>query len=97
MHMGQAMRFIRQSQGLGQDELGAKAGVSGGYISLIENGARDPSLEVVRKLCHAMGVSLTLLAMLSESDSPFVRPILPLAYVELSRLTKGEGSDGVHP
>lgn len=87
-HIGQALRFIRQAQGMGQGEVAAKAGIVDNYVSLIETGQREPSFTVVCKMCRALGVSLALLAIVHEADHPFVRPLLPLAYMEISRLSK---------
>lgn len=83
-HIGRAIRFARLSKGLSQEELAKKAGVSDSFISSLESGHRDPSWKMLLYLCDALGVDLTLLAMLTERESAFVKPILPLAYVKLA-------------
>lgn len=87
-HIGQAIRFVRISQGLGQEELAQKAGISGSFISQLESGVRDPSWDVLMKLCESLRVPLTLLAMILESENSFVRPIVSLAYNELSKVSR---------
>lgn len=84
-HIGEAVRFVRLSKGLDQSQVAAGAGVTDSFISLIEIGSRDPSWSVIQRICDALNVDLTLLAMLLEGDSEFVKPILPLAYSELAR------------
>jgi transcriptional regulator with XRE-family HTH domain len=68
-----------------QEELGLKAGVSGTYISLIENGNRTPSWDALGRICYSLDVSITLVAMLLEKDHVFVKPIISLAYSELAK------------
>lgn len=87
-HVGQAIRFVRLAQGMSQEELANKSGVSDTFISFVENGNRTPSWDVAERICEALGVSLTLIAMLLEKNHPFVQPIIPLAYMELARISE---------
>jgi DNA-binding XRE family transcriptional regulator len=48
--IGKTVRLLREQRSLAQWELAAKIGVAQSMISLIENGERNPSLEVVVKL-----------------------------------------------
>lgn len=49
---------IRQKTGLTQKELANKSGVSLNMISYIERGVRVPRIEIAKKLCKALGVTL---------------------------------------
>lgn len=55
--IGQRLRTIRQELQLSQQELGHKLAVSGGYLSLLENGLRQPSEQLLRLLCLTQGVN----------------------------------------
>ena len=55
--VGDRVRKRRRELGLSQRELASK-GVSYAYISRIENGERNPSVSVLRKLAPKLGVSV---------------------------------------
>jgi len=55
---GRNVRRMRFRRGLSQKELAAAAGCSRVYVSEIEKGHRNPSLEVGMELARALGVSL---------------------------------------
>lgn len=52
------MRRLRQSKDWSQEELAHQAGLHRTYISDLERGARNPSIEVVDKLAVALGANL---------------------------------------
>jgi transcriptional regulator with XRE-family HTH domain len=56
--------------GISQDELAARAGLHRTYISDIERGARNPSLETIEKLASALEISTPTLF----SYEPLPRP-----------------------
>lgn len=43
-----------------QKDLSAKTGITQADISRIENGTRNPSLSMVKKLAHGLGMQLKL-------------------------------------
>lgn len=45
----------RDKNGLSQNELAGKVRVSREYISMIENGNRNPSVEVAKRIANALG------------------------------------------
>lgn len=49
---------LRESKGMTQRDLAAKARVTPGYIAQLEMGLRNPSLASLRKLAKALGVSM---------------------------------------
>ena len=53
---GPALRKLRLKAGLTQEEVGAAAGVSREYVSMLETGKNSPTIEVFIRLCHAVGV-----------------------------------------
>src|SRR5438105_11002927 len=54
--IGQRLRRLRLERGLSQREV-ASAGVSYAYVSRIESGTRQPTLQAIRKLARKLGVS----------------------------------------
>lgn len=55
--VGANIRWIRQERGLSQTALAERAGLSMGYVSLIEQGNANPRLETITALAAALGVS----------------------------------------
>ncbi len=55
--IGQRLRQLRQALQLSQQELGAQLAVSGCYLSMLENGLRQPSEHLLRLLCLTQNVN----------------------------------------
>ena len=53
---GKAVRAIRQDKKISQEELGALCGLHRTYISDVELGKRNVSLENIDKIAHALQV-----------------------------------------
>ncbi len=65
MNLGKSIKLCRTSRGLSQDELAKKIGKSISYISLIEQGKRDPAISTVEEIARALGVPVSLLTFLA--------------------------------
>ncbi|EOS7999070.1 helix-turn-helix domain-containing protein [Enterococcus hirae] len=60
MEFGEKLKELRTSRGLGVNQLALKSGVSASQISRFEKGERkDPTLETLKKLSIALGVSIS--------------------------------------
>jgi transcriptional regulator with XRE-family HTH domain len=55
--VGPRLARLRKARGLSQRALGDESGVSFGHIARIEKGERSPSVETIRLLAGALGVS----------------------------------------
>lgn len=55
-----AMIKVRKERGLTQKQLSELTGISQADISRIENGTRNPSLEMIKRLATGMGMRLKL-------------------------------------
>lgn len=53
---GIVLRIYRQEKGLTQEQLGERVDVVRSFICSLENGHRQPSLQMVLKLAAALGV-----------------------------------------
>ena len=58
---GQVVREVRIEVGISQEELADRAQLHRTYVSLLERGKRNPSLNVVQALATALGTTMTRL------------------------------------
>lgn len=65
---GKRLRTLRTAGGITQEELGRRAGLTQKYLSLVENGRVNPSLDVVHRVADALGVAAT--AFFSQEKPP---------------------------
>ncbi|MCR5238227.1 MAG: helix-turn-helix transcriptional regulator [Lachnospiraceae bacterium] len=56
----QAMIDARKKQNITQKELSSKTGITQADISRIENGTRNPSLSMMKRLAQGLGMQLKL-------------------------------------
>ena len=64
MNYSKAVRIARAVSGLQQKELAEKAGLDPSHVSLIEKGARKPSVGAIEKICRALEIPEPLFTML---------------------------------
>jgi transcriptional regulator with XRE-family HTH domain len=55
--VGRQVRRARLAKGLTQEELSARTGLTQHYISVLENGRRNPTILTLHELAQALGVS----------------------------------------
>lgn len=69
-----ALIALRESSGLSQSGLGRRVGLTQGYISELERGAkgRDPRPETIQKLATGLGVSMSALVSRNGSNGSLV-------------------------
>lgn len=65
MNYSKAVRIARAVSGLQQKELAEKAGLDPSHVSLIEKGARKPSVGAIGKICKALEIPEPLFTMLA--------------------------------
>lgn len=56
--VGLRMRQLRKEQELSQEALGYKAEVDRTYVTDVENGRRNVSVEILERLIKALGISV---------------------------------------
>ncbi len=71
--LGTRLRDARERARLSTRDLAARAGVSAGFISQLENGKCGVSVSVLKRLAAAAGISL---ADLLSDEAPVARPVL---------------------
>ncbi len=72
MLIGQAIKKVRETRGMSQNELASSVFSSQTNISRIESGAQKPSRKMLDKICHSLQVPVVVMQMLAleESDTP---------------------------
>lgn len=59
LRVGQRIKTLRKELGLSQEALALKAEVDRTYMTDVENGRRNISIEVLEKIIHALEVSFS--------------------------------------
>lgn len=68
--IGEALRFVRSTVGLSQEEFGIVS--SRTYVSSVERGLKSPTLGKIEQLAEVLGVhtlTLLVLAYMNKTDS----------------------------
>lgn len=65
---GTAVRVIRMSRGVRAVDLAASARIDPGYLTKLEQGKRQPSPEVLKRLTAALDVPLDAITYLAAVD-----------------------------
>lgn len=61
LKIGDSVRQLRRKVGINQGELADKAGINRSYLSMIENGKSNPTLDVIENLARGLGVNPSVL------------------------------------
>lgn len=67
MDYGRGIRILRAVGNLTQKQLAASAGLDASYVSMIEQGNRQPGQRALGKLAKVFGVPVHFLMLLSET------------------------------
>ena len=59
--LGKQIRTIRNVQGISQEELAFKSGISAAHLGQIERGLKAPTIITIEKIASALEVSLSTL------------------------------------
>lgn len=67
--LGEELKKAREAAGLTQEQLSFEADVDRTYISQLEHNKKSPTLEVLFKICEALGVRTSKLIARVEDSS----------------------------
>lgn len=67
--LGRAVKAVRVSRGLTQEQVSAASGLHPTYISDIERGARNPSWEAITRLADGIGITVEEIARSYDDES----------------------------
>ena len=59
IQLGMRIRYLRSLRKWAQEDLALEANVNRNYICDLENGRRNPSLEVLERISDAFGITLS--------------------------------------
>lgn len=57
--LGMRIRFLRKRLGWSQEDLALEANVNKNYICDLENGRRNPSLDILERIAIALNITLS--------------------------------------
>lgn len=57
--LGMRIKFLRSERGWSQEDLALEANINKNYICDLENGRRNPSLEILERIAIAFNISLS--------------------------------------
>jgi transcriptional regulator with XRE-family HTH domain len=66
MNISKALKLCRSRKGMTKTKLAELAEVSVSYLTLLEQGKRDPNLSVIEKLCSALNIPSTIFMFLAS-------------------------------
>ena len=66
--VGKRIKIVRQRSGLTQDQLAEQVGLSPKYISGIERGVENPTMDTLLRLAKVLGVESYDLFLFGESE-----------------------------
>ena len=69
MNLGKAIKLCRIQKNLKQSELADMAQISVSYLSLLEQGKRDPNFSTVQNIASALNVPVSILAFLAAEKN----------------------------
>lgn len=64
--LGKAIRSLRKSQGMSQEELAHRSQVDRAYMSSIERGTQNPGVMTIIRIAQSMGVSAAEIFAVAE-------------------------------
>lgn len=70
---GAALRRMRLAAGMTQEQLGLESGVQRNFISLIETGQNQPTINTIAKLARALGMRASELVEEAEREAGLAR------------------------
>ena len=77
--LGKTIRILRQAKHMRLNVLAKEAGVSVPFLSLVENGDRQPSLGVLRQIAAGLGIPSEALVLMSMGPQSGLRSSDPAA------------------
>ena len=89
MNLGKAIKLCRIQFDLTQSDLATRAGISVSYLSLLEQGKRDPTFSTIEGIANSLNVPPVILIFLATDErevfelSPELRKELSFAALNI--------------
>lgn len=65
--LGGAIRQLREREGLSQEELAERAGISREWVSYVEGGSKSPTFRTLTQIAEGLGVRMIDVVALVEA------------------------------
>ena len=78
MNISLALKTIRFNKGFKQVDVCRKANISQTYMSQIENGQKQASIDVLRSLCKVYGIPYSVLAFMAMEEKDVQKSKMPI-------------------
>jgi len=65
MNIGKAIKDLRQQKGLKQTDFAIQCGLSQSYLSSIEKGRKEPTLNILKQIANALAIPMPVLVFFS--------------------------------
>lgn len=99
MNLGKAIKLCRTQRNLTQSDLAERARISVPYLSLLENGKRDPNLSTIENIASALNVPMSILLFLAADNTELdgISPDLAgrLSYTALRLISSSNEQTGL--
>jgi transcriptional regulator with XRE-family HTH domain len=69
MTYGKTIKKIRKKRGINQKQLAINAGIEQSYLSMVENGAQQPSRGFLEAVCYELDVPLFIISYASTTKN----------------------------
>jgi transcriptional regulator with XRE-family HTH domain len=73
VHVGRTIQIVRNARQMRLLDLAQKSGVSVPFLSLVENGDRQPSLDVLGRIASSLGIPLDALLLVASRKGTTLR------------------------
>jgi len=83
MNIGKAIKLCRIQKNMRQSELADLAKISISYLSLIEQGKRDPNFSVLQEISQGLDIPMSILVFLATDNSE-LKEMSPELFEKLS-------------
>ena len=79
--IGRMIRLLRESEGLSQEKLAARAGLTYQYLSAVENGKENFTVGILESIANALGVEFLSLIERAYTDSSPIPTVKPDCFI----------------
>ena len=84
MNLGKAIKLCRVQKNIKQTELAELAKISVAYLSLLEQGKRDPSFSTIENIAIALDIPISIIIFLAADSNNELKDLSPELVEKLS-------------
>lgn len=69
MNIGKALNLCRTQKGMTKTKLAESSNISVSYLTLLEQGKREPNISTINEICKALQIPPSILIFLASNSS----------------------------